>query len=540
MTIKKLLFLTFSENASHGVAILCALAKRNEWQPEILFVPPKEDISSILKAISDYNPDLIAFSFTSFERNQAIRVARQIQPLKIKTIAGGVHPTVMPNDVSREAVFDAIICGDGMGIWCTILQDFKSLDGQIINGSRHNDLSAYADMFFSDSQIDRMKKTQIGSLITSYGCPYQCDFCRSGSDTFFNFPIENITNNIIKMYKDFDVRTFRVYDDIFAVSFDRVKKLRSILKEHSICISMGFMHARASCFTEDIANELVKLGVEGVHFGVETASARLLQFLNKRQTPEECKRAIQICKGVGLNVGIFLLFGIPTEKEEDYKATLDFVQEVEPDSVQMAYLCPYPGTSLFNWCFDNNYMPVGSHRDSFEWFNPSTGGNHELQLRLQNVDYRLASESREKIIQLVSSDDDVFDKIQVVDKKPWVFVGSTESNYFRTMFNRLSRRTWRNLLGYINIDLEAYFDVKEESKMLIHEYPRESTLKPHCFVTTYSRGGYFNNVLIPFLESQFGNDIRLISISSYSDSHKIEEIEKIVGRTEGICNLSEF
>ena len=49
--------------------------------------------------------------------------------------------------------------------------------------------------------------------------------------------------------------------------------------------------AKADSFDANVAAELVKLGVETVNFGIETASPKLLKFLNKRQTAEDAYRA---------------------------------------------------------------------------------------------------------------------------------------------------------------------------------------------------------------------------------------------------------
>ena len=169
--MKKLLFVIFTENFSWGVSILASLAKNHGWEVDILFLSREEDISARFIAHTEsFRPDLVAISFMSYDRRQALIVAELAKQMGIKVVAGGVHPTFLPKDVIATGLFDAVIVGDGMGVLVELLDNSHRLEkSQLIQGKRHDDRSLYAHLFHSTTQIERMERTRTAMLLSSQG-----------------------------------------------------------------------------------------------------------------------------------------------------------------------------------------------------------------------------------------------------------------------------------------------------------------------------------------------------------------------------------
>ena len=176
--MQKLLMIIFTENSSLGASMLCDLAQKHGWIVDIIFIGPNDKSKILESCIQTYHPDLIAFSFKSFERKQAFEVAEQVRKsCSIKMISGGIHSTLMPDDVMDSGFFDAVVVGDGMGVFENILDNYRQLDHQIIYGSPHPDQSRYTQYFHSESQKKRMRSTQTSTILSAIGCPYDCTFC---------------------------------------------------------------------------------------------------------------------------------------------------------------------------------------------------------------------------------------------------------------------------------------------------------------------------------------------------------------------------
>ena len=146
----------------------------------------------------------------------------------------------------------------------------------------------YTKYFHSKSQIKRMKATEMSTVLTALGCPYKCRFCHSGRQRFLSYPVESVAQYIIELYNNYGVRNFHFLDDLFACSVKRLQRFRKIIEQSGLDITFGSqVSSKANRFNKNIAEELVKLGVGTVNFGIETASPKLLKFLNKQQTVED-------------------------------------------------------------------------------------------------------------------------------------------------------------------------------------------------------------------------------------------------------------
>ncbi|MCK5145251.1 B12-binding domain-containing radical SAM protein [bacterium] len=527
--MNKLLMIIFTENSNLGVSMLCSLTCKYGWEADIYFVPPNGNKSSDLAFyIEKYRPNLIGFSFKSWERSQALSLAEDIQSIvPAKIIAGGIHPSLMPKDIALTGLFDAVVAGDGMGIWKEILDKYMGFSGEIISGKSHPNKELYTEYFYSKSQIERMKATETATVLTALGCPYNCRFCHSGKQKFISHPVENIVQCVLKLYNNYGVRNFHFLDDLFACNLNRLKKFRKIMEEsNSKAAFSSQVSAKADCFTANIAQELIRMGVETVNFGIETASPKLLEFLNKRQTVDDACRAVEVCHENGLNCVINLMFGIPTQDEEDYRCTLEFVKKAKPDSVNSFFYTPYPGTELYDYCFEHQYLPEAFNKHRFDWFRPDIDGISDLQLKLNKVDYDLAINYIEQIDKVMNRDETLFERMEIVDLQPWVLIGTTRHYYYKTLMRKLASLNWGNCLGYIDIDTEAGFNLESKDDLLIRY--NEKTSAPPFWCVTYSFLGSDFDVIERQVKNRFGGDSPLISISSFQKSHTKADIHRIL------------
>ena len=70
-----------------------------------------------------------------------------------------------------------------------------------------------------------------------------------------------------------------------------------------------------------------KAGCIKLAYGIESASPRMLEYIDKRITQEQASKIIRETHEAGIWVGLNLITGMPTEKEEDIEATINFLKE---------------------------------------------------------------------------------------------------------------------------------------------------------------------------------------------------------------------
>lgn len=529
----KLLIGILSENRSMAAAMLARLAQDYGWEADIVFIPPQMDLAELQERVASARPNFFALSFRSYERHQAFRVAAAVKSMGIKVIAGGFHPSAMPQDLIRSGHFDAIVQGDGMGVLDTILDNYNHFEnGQIIKGKRHHDKSAYLRYFFTESQKDLMKNTGVVNMLTSIGCPFSCKYCGSSRMDYFMIPEEDLVANMIEYVVNYGIKIFTFQDDLLCASLKRLRSICALLNDglakHGLSNQeIGFgksINARASSFNEEIAAELVRMGVTDVSFGIESSSTKLLNFLNKKQKQEDCYRAIELCRKYGLYSRVNLMFGVPTQDRDDYEASLKFVEEARPEIANLFYFTPYPGTDLYDYCFDNGYIPEACDRNSFDWFEPEIDGIRQIQFRLKNIDYDLATSYMDQISNIYDVNHFLHPLLKDIDRHPWVLVGSSVQIYFSQIINHLKKYDLKNYLGHWDVDPDASYSIAKRVDDKIYRQNADGV--PISFVTyCHTTGRDFHNFK-NMINEKFG-DVPLISISTMK-RHTADEISRMI------------
>ncbi|MCX5679299.1 MAG: cobalamin-dependent protein [Candidatus Omnitrophica bacterium] len=182
---------------SLGLAYLCAsLNKRHEV--DVYNYNGKEFNKSIrlfLSSIKIKKPDLVGISFNSFNRQGAFKLLKQIKKIdkKIFVVLGGVHPATLYVQIFKYFYNDVdfIIQSEGeisLPMLCQALETggelslisglvYKDKSGGIIANRVSNLVKNLDDLPLPDYSYvaEEIKQKEIGYLITSRGCPVNCE-----------------------------------------------------------------------------------------------------------------------------------------------------------------------------------------------------------------------------------------------------------------------------------------------------------------------------------------------------------------------------
>ena len=118
-------------------------------------------------------PNLAGITVRTIFANRAYEIAEEFGRLGIKTILGGIHPSMCPDEALQHC--DSVVIGEAEGVWLDVLRDAE-------NGSLKK---TYKKEGFAD-----LKKTPIAVrtaisrdryfsdvVQTTKGCPFSCEFC---------------------------------------------------------------------------------------------------------------------------------------------------------------------------------------------------------------------------------------------------------------------------------------------------------------------------------------------------------------------------
>ncbi|MDP2920949.1 MAG: radical SAM protein [Candidatus Omnitrophota bacterium] len=327
----------------------------------------------MLEKLKDYSPDLIGLPIFANTLPQAYELVNQMVSagFKGRILIGGPHASIRPQEVLEDfSGCDYVLRGEAENSIVKLAQciggrkDFKSVNGlSYRDGDRvvHNpDASPEMDLdralfpareLLSDAYA---KKTywRIGTrgttdvIITSRGCPYNCNFCFKVCKKFRMRSPENIIAELTAM-RSMGTRSVHIMDDIFA--YDKARCLRVLGMIKNSELGMEFkVRARVDGIDEELLAAMKESGVKSIVYGVESGSQDILDAMNKRTTVDMNYRAITLAKKAGLQCYADVLIGYPGETPESIAKTEELLLRARPTAINVSVMYPLPDTAVYN------------------------------------------------------------------------------------------------------------------------------------------------------------------------------------------------
>ncbi|MFH1790301.1 MAG: radical SAM protein [bacterium] len=185
-------------------------------------------------------------------------------------------------------------------------------------------------------------KKQVATVLTTYGCPFNCAFCNSGSYGYKERPVEEIILELSQL-KKMGIKEICFRDFTFTANLSRVKEIC----EEMINSDLNFVwscEARVSV-TEDVLKLMKKAGCYLIFFGVETLNDRTLEAMRKGINSVMIKKAFSVCRDLKIETLASFIIGLPGEDEVDYANTLEFAKK-HCNYASFNTYEPRPGASL--------------------------------------------------------------------------------------------------------------------------------------------------------------------------------------------------
>ncbi|MCE5299006.1 MAG: TIGR04014 family B12-binding domain/radical SAM domain-containing protein [Methanoregulaceae archaeon] len=103
---------------------------------------------------------------------------------------------------------------------------------------------------------------------------------------------------------------------------------------------------RVDCISDEILYAIKRYTIGWVFFGIESGSDRILAQMGKGVTTAQVADAIASCRQHGLAVAGSFIVGYPTETEDDYDLTKEFIAGHPLDDIFVSVAEPIPSTPL--------------------------------------------------------------------------------------------------------------------------------------------------------------------------------------------------
>ncbi len=307
------------------------------------------------------------------EAAEAVRSAG----LKLPMIWGGYHPSILPEQTSRNRYVDAVVRGQGELTMLELAgrisegEDFTGVDG--VTFTRDGETVSNPDRKVADiNQFPRLpyeklrnprqylNNMHVGSrainYVSSQGCPARCQFCAEPlvyGRRWKAYKPDRVLADLEFLKNFLDVNGIMYFDSTYFVNERRAAEISQKMIDNGLGLGWA-ANARApqlGKFSAETYNVLKKSGLWAFLVGAESGSASQLEAMQKDIGPEDILAAARAATRHGIKITYSFIVGFPGETEIEVEETWRVMEEVSKIvgeyNSQLHFYAPTPGNALY-------------------------------------------------------------------------------------------------------------------------------------------------------------------------------------------------
>jgi len=371
-----------------GILYIAALMRKEGLAVGILDAEGRGlGLEATIQAIVDENPEIVGITTTTLSIISAVTVAREIKNRipGVYVFLGGPHVTALPMETLESfPQIDGCVLGDGEMSFLKIVQNIR--DGleagrevsglvwrkgsEILTISKKGHLEDLDklpfpawDLLTGFPRIYRppfhsYHRLPVANIITTRGCPHVCSFCDRSvfGRTVYSHSIEYVVEMIDYLIKDFGINEISIKDDMFITSFERVIEFCHRLREKKFNVTWS-CNARVNYVNEEILREMKNAGCWMISYGIESGSPKILKKMMKGITRRQITRALELTRKNGIVSKGFFILGVPGESIDTMEETLNFLNGLPLDELNVNFFTPFPGSHLYREVLQEGFSP---------------------------------------------------------------------------------------------------------------------------------------------------------------------------------------
>ena len=228
-------------------------------------------------------------------------------------------------------------------------------------------------------------------LFTSRGCPYRCVYCHEVfGKTFRARSPERVVEEIRLIRERYGVSDLEVVDDVANLHAGRFDAILTALLEQGLRSRISFPNGvRADLLRESSVALLDEVGAGEVSLAIETASARLQEVIGKNLDLDRAAAAIEALARRRVMTRGFFMLGLPTEDEQELRATIDFACRSPLHLALFFTVNPFKGTRLFELLQRSGKLDGPVESSAYQYFGGDFNGSEVPDRRFRWL-YRMA------------------------------------------------------------------------------------------------------------------------------------------------------
>jgi radical SAM superfamily enzyme YgiQ (UPF0313 family) len=316
--------------------------------------PERHDVRIINDLVEpvdfDAPVDLVGITALTSQADRAYQICAGFREKGVKTVIGGVHPSLMPEEAIQHA--DTVVIGEAEGIWPRILSDAENNSLQpIYNNSTFDDLSCAVKPRWDRMNLGVYRRSPGRKfpripIYTTRGCVHNCSYCsvtKFFGRTYRFRPVAQVCDEI-----DYTgAESYFFVDDNICCNPDYSRELFTALQNRKIS---WFSQASTTILnTPELIPMMSKAGCRHLFLGVETLDRQsLLQVKKGFNRPEKYKELLERLLEVNIQPWCSIILNLADATQDSFEKTVSYLKSCGVGNIVIWILTPLPGTDLYD------------------------------------------------------------------------------------------------------------------------------------------------------------------------------------------------
>jgi len=372
---------------------------------EVHIVDMEMDRRSFPRILDLYRPDLVGITMSATEHNEGLRLAKIAKERSIATMAGGYHPTGVPDLMLSYPQLDMVVRREGEVTTMELVENggpegvlgvSYMKDGRAIhNGDRPliKDLDSLpfpARHLRQYSYKANDRKTDYDVILTSRGCYGRCTFCCEPSMSQGHFrwrSPQNVLDELLEVSAYHEGRPVSVIiaDPSFMGSPSRVEKLCELLREQAFDMKFcALVRTDHMARHPEIVKKMCEAGILYFEMGIESPSTKDLNSTKKGITTKTHIEAVRNIRRYGGSAGGTFVIGLPDQTEEEIRYFPVYAREIGMTAAAFGIVTPFPGTEFYKE-LESKGLIFETNWDNFDEMHSVYETNHLSKEKIEEL-----------------------------------------------------------------------------------------------------------------------------------------------------------
>jgi len=371
----------------YGLSVIAACIEHAGHEVECWVVSPHTPLAPFAQRIvEEFGCEMVAASAVTTQFPLILSLCQHIKHIKpsIPILLGGVHATIRPQECIAHPAIDAVCIGEGEDVAVAWVDSIArgvqpaGIPGAWIKIPGRVEVDRTAPAAFR-TDLDELPLINYDHwerwvdpgnhnmrVVVGRGCPYSCTYCSNhalravqpGPYVRFRSP-DNILAEIEMLLRRFpDLTAIHLEIETIGASIPWAMQLcdhlaafnatrpQPIAFRANLAVTTGLVQDQNRL--DALLAAIRRANIVAIHVGLESGSPRIRKDILNRPpyTNEDLIRFCQCARQHGVDVGLYMLIGLPTETPTDALKTSAVARACKPQEIYPSIFYPYPGTKL--------------------------------------------------------------------------------------------------------------------------------------------------------------------------------------------------